>query len=593
MALTTLVEELEDANQDAFGEGVVILEKRIEILSGEESLLVKVLSIDNGRPFEITREELTKRSFFHKLVLHGLAAIENDETYEELRASIDDSEKHAPGVYYHNQLGFREVDGKTCFFGYHPVGNLSKKMLSSVNLDRRDCLEPRGSFGEWRRFVRKHFASHTERSLILLLGATAPVAYVLKCTGVFTDVPVWALVNSTSTGKTTMLGMIASMFANPRLFIDSFNATSNALYAMLEERGGYPFLCDEATHTPNIDWDAMLYTLPTGKEKRRCDSKGQLKPLVEFSGAVIMTSEVSILERSKQHGGQRCRIVEFNVNCFENDPELAEKTKRFCSRNYGWVTEPLLRLLLDESTKRKLLKKYEAYLRTLISRVTFEISGSERRLLHRMALILVSGWILQKAVKCDFHLEKIEKYLLTLLHEKISARDERDDADRILDDIAGCVCANIDKFPSENEFRTSPARRWVFPFWGVRGNYGGQPCIWIQEQELKNRILINDMKNPTSTMQKLLQKKCIVKFYDRYYHIRRDFGGVKAQYYCFLFPKSPSNNIKNDFTSSKDRREDAAASMAALHDIDDHYNMNDKKKKSRIRQNLLLDDEED
>ena len=592
MALTTLVDNLEDANQECSGESVVILEKRIALLSGEESLLVKVPSSGNSIPFRISRDELTKRSFFQKLVLHGLSAIENDETYEWLRESIDESERKAPVVYYHDQLGFREVDGKTCFLGYHPVGNLSEKMLSSVNIDRRDCLEPRGSFDEWRRFVRKYFASHTERSLILLLGATAPVAYVLKETGVFTDLPIWAAVNSTSTGKTTMLGVIASMFANPRLFIDSFNATSNALFAMLEERGGYPFLCDEATHTSNIDFDSLLYTLPTGKEKRRCDGKGQLKPLVEFSGAVIMTSEVSILERSKRYGGQECRILEFPVNCFDDNPDLAEETKRFCSRHYGWVTGPLLKLLLDEQTKKKLVKNYKAYLRTLISKVTFEISGPERRLLCRMALILVSGWVLEKALKCDFHLEKIEIYLLNLLNEKISARDERDDAERIMDDIAGFVCANTDKFPSEKDFKTYPTQRWAFPFWGVRGHYGGQSCVWIQERVLKNRILNDYMTTPTSTMQKLLLKKCIVKFYDRYYHISRDFGGIKAQYYCFLFPKSPSSNIKDDFTSSKDRREDAAASMAALHDVDDHYNMNDKKKKSRI-QNLLLDDEED
>lgn len=531
-------------------ESVEILEKRISTESGEESLVIKVNSKANGIPFEVSREQFVKQSFFNKLTLHGLSIIECDKSYAKLRAHINEAERQAPVTYFHDSIGFRVLHGKPCFLGYRPIGDIPPPLLASRNHKMEAMLKPQGDFSEWKYFVRTNIVPNTERSLALILGTTAPVSYILKAAGEFVDVAVWGLVNSTSKGKSSLLYLVASLYANPRSFIDTFNATNNALYAMLEERGAYPFLCDEATHTPNLDWDSMLYTLPTGKERRRCDSKGKLKPMVEFGGAIIMTSEVSILDRSKRHGGEECRIIEFELDPFKGEPDMAEQVRKFCFSNYGWATEPLISLLLDPIEKAKLVKQYSHYFERLKKRVKFDVTGVERRLLQRCALILVSGWILRKAVQCNFNLRAIEDYLVTHLSQKIAARDNRDEADKIIGKITGFVNANQDKFPTVGALSPSAASRHYGAFWGATGFYGTKSCLWIEESILENRIIPKEMKTKNTMMRALNKKGYIVKFYDQRYCMKKDFGRVAAQYYCFLIPDGPSlmkkiENISN------------------------------------------------
>ena len=62
-------------------ESVDILAKRISIESGEERLVIKVNSKANGIPFEVSREQFVKQSFFNKLTLHGLSVIECEKSY--------------------------------------------------------------------------------------------------------------------------------------------------------------------------------------------------------------------------------------------------------------------------------------------------------------------------------------------------------------------------------------------------------------------------------------------------------------------------------------------------------------------------------
>lgn len=526
-----------DGHAEPLCEKVSVLTKKIDLNTGEETLTVKVHSPNNGIPFEVSRAQFVRRSFFDKLTHHGLSTIESDENYTEARNKLAEAERQAEIMYHHHGLGFRELGGVPCFLAYHPIGSLPAEWLQSVNLQKEACLKPTGSFDAWKAFVRKHVVGNVERSLALMIGATAPISHVLKSHGEFPSVPVWALVNRTSSGKSTLLFLIASLFANPSLFVENFNATSNALYKMLEERGGLPFLVDEATHVPDIDWDSMIYTLPTGKEKRRCEGNGKLKPLVEFSGSIIMTSEVSILERSKGHGGEQCRIVEFQLDLFSDEPEMADETRRFCFANYGWATEPVVSFLLDPQGQATLITKYREYQQRLTKAHKKDITGVDRRILARLALILVAGWLLKRTIHCNFDLRTTEKYLLNYFENQVENRDERDDADRWVDRITGYVCEHREMFPTVEDLTPSSKHRSFGNFWGARGFYGTKPCIWVQDRIFKERLLPNEMHKPTMTCKSLHEKGYLIKFYGRYYNIDQTFGGITTKYYCVLPPR--------------------------------------------------------
>ena len=139
-----------DDYEEPLCEEVKIIEKRIKIPSGKEELLVQVKSKGNGIPFTIPRDELVKTSFFNKLTLHGLSIIESKESYAELRASNNDSERSAPLIYQHDTMGFREFENKKYFFGYTSISK-DENSISSVNKNMQAMLKPKGSFAEWQQ----------------------------------------------------------------------------------------------------------------------------------------------------------------------------------------------------------------------------------------------------------------------------------------------------------------------------------------------------------------------------------------------------------------------------------------------------------
>lgn len=513
------------------------MEKRISIHTGEEMLILRVNSRGNSLPFALSREYLAKKSFFDKLVLHGLSVVENDDAYEVLREALDDAEKSARVVYVHEQTGFREVGDHIAFLAYKSIVANEVTLPASVNPSQAKALKPTGSLHEWRRFVRKHIADHPQRALALILGATAPVAYILKERAVFPEVPIWAIIGTTSTGKTTLLHLIASMYANPDLFIENLNTTSNALNAMLEEKSGYPLLCDEATYTPKIDWESLVYALPTGKEKRRCDSSGKLKPPVTYGGAMILTSETSILERTQGYGGEECRLLEFQLSCFDTDPELPSQIRRFCSSNYGWITQPLAKLLLDDSFVELLISRYDLAVKRLTRRFReASLTGVKHRVIQRLALILVSGWVLKQAAQCNFDLSAIEDLLVSMFDSQVRGTCDKSKAEDIIYKIAGFVSSHREMFPSIEALESSGRHRHFSAFWGATGYHGLHRCVWVNANIFQNRVCVREMANRNKMLNQLDSCGYIVKFYNKTFSIHKSFAGLPGKYYCFLLP---------------------------------------------------------
>jgi hypothetical protein len=120
-----------------------------------------------------------------------------------------------------------------------------------------------------------------------------------------------------------------------------------------------------------------------------------------------------------------------------------------------------------------------------------------------LALILVAGWLLKRTIHCNFDLRATEKYLQQFFENKVANRDERDDADRWVDRITGYVCEHREMFPTVEDLTPSSKHRSFGNFWGARGFYGTKPCIWVQERIFKERLLPNEMHNPTMTCKSL------------------------------------------------------------------------------------------
>lgn len=517
---------------------VEVLSKRVDLISGYEECEVGITTDYAQKRFRVKRSLLTQMRIISELTNQGLSLVDTDMAKQVILDVLFETEKSATVIFTHCQLGFREAQGKVVFLGHTPIGELTELQLQSTYAGHEDFC-PKGSLNQWRKFMQKHAASRPELCLVLALGATAPVAHILRQEGVFTDIPLWGLIGTTSTGKTVSLHVLGSFWARPEGRIQDFHATENAFFAMLEEHAGIPFLADEATYATNIDWNSVLYSLPSGRAKRRCKKNGNLAPPVEFTGAVFVTSEVSILERSLQHGGQKARVTEFSKK-WTSSAEEADTFYAFCAKCYGWAGPEIVRLLLAPGFTKKLVRRFKKAYAQLLAQAGNALTGVDHRILKRFALILASAWVFQKALKLSIQPQKLEAMLLDdfkVMHTDLHAVDP---ADRLLKKLAEEVLGNQSRYPplsaltGKSKFYRSTDLR------GATGYYGNDRCVWFLEEHFRRVVQSIPGLGIRKACHQLLDKQYIVQYHGDRFLRDENFGVLHSPAYCVLFPDSTS-----------------------------------------------------
>ena len=191
--------------------------------------------------------------------------------------------------------------------------------------------------------VQNLVCGHTYLELALALSVTALVACTLKAKNLLSDLPIWALIGKSSTGKTTALRLMASIWGSPEDFsgmIYDLHATQNAIYALMEQNQGLPILIDETSGVPEWDFSKFLYHLPKGHDKVRCQTNGMLQQTKLFSGAVIFTGEKSLFDQSNKNDGLYARLIEFELP-WTDSARHAEELEYAC-RCYNGTAAVLL-----------------------------------------------------------------------------------------------------------------------------------------------------------------------------------------------------------------------------------------------------------
>ena len=533
---------LADVNDDGeFNElcdGFEIVDKVVDLVSKEEKLTLKIYKNYGDKIVEIDSCCLSKTRLFNTLSRYGVMFYEDDDTLESIKEVFYQMQNDAPVQYRHNIIGYREIAGKLCFLAQNPVGDLSEYQKQSVFI--YDHYKPKGSFKLWRKFVLKNLIHSTPLCMVLALGLTSVIAYVLKEKGIFCDTLMWALIGDSSTGKSTILVLLASFTGSKRHLIHNFDTTDNAFAAVMKENPGMLTLMDEATHTPNLDWDKLLYRIADGKEKLRCKGDGSLKENVDYTGSVVFASEYSILERTHENPGEIARIIEFTEPWFD-DGDLPERIEEFCSNNYGWISPMAAELVLSKGFDKKIVRKYRWYYTRFCSELTNKSdNGVCRRLAKRLAIILVAGWLFEKVAKIDLHLEKV--YVLLRDHYlRASEKFETFDKVKMLTEgIEGRIARNIQQFPHESTLKEKSKRSTREGSWGFRGTFLGQACYWIQGEVFRRMVRDYSQFGIRTACYKLEEKGRLVKPYDDRYCDKPRYINYDASCYCFLMPQKVS-----------------------------------------------------
>lgn len=513
------------------------VKKIVDLITGDETLQICLHMPYKKKLFLMDRENIKENKIFDALTMQGFSALESDTSKTLLKTIIVDTEAEAPIEFRHDKLGYRRIDNKPCFLAYHPVGEFSKREKRSVYKDV--SFEPKGSMKALRKFIMDEVVKRPQLCLVTALGVSASVAFFLKEEGIFTDTLIWGLVGDSSIGKSTLLEYIGGQTASPQKYVRNFNSTMNAIPALIRLQQGMCTILDEASYNSTLDFDSLLYTIPDGKDKLKCTPTGELRETEDFTGALIFASEHSILERTVQNPGQKARLIEFNLAWFD-DGDQAERMRQFCSMNYGWVSPKIAKVLLQEGMQKKLRKKYRAYYKYFISAFSDMTSGVDRRLMQRLAVIMTSAWVFEKAMQIGLGRKKLVRLLKTIfkdVHKKVVVSDKTEE---LIESIEGFIRKNSSKFPSESVLNPKSKRHSNADAWGFKCYYQNVQSVWIEKETFQELIRKYSSMGLYTSLEKLHKKNRLVRFYNERFCVYPDSGMTDVKCYCFILEKNPT-----------------------------------------------------
>ena len=352
-------------------------------------------------------------------------------------------------VEYQNKvLGWYTYQGQEYYF-FDETYFADKYATSS----REEFLFQKGSREVYMDFLRNTIFPSVELSLALSIGYSAVVVSRLK--------PVCDLgtliVNVSgvsSTGKSTAEMLMCSPFMYPDIndgtkgLNMSANATLNAISGAMEGVFGVPFVVDDIKTNPDINLSKYIYNIAAGTKRSRCNSDGTLqKKGFGWSGVMITSSEIPIVESTTQYQGLQVRVLHTDGIQWTKNAEQAEYIKETLNENYGFTgkefadyvsTIPLqeLKSRFKESKKFVELK--------MVKR-----DGLTSRLANKFTAIHLTIKLLNEAFAYGLSEDDLTARFIKCEQDRF---DERDDAKNALECIKDFIVQHESRFDIESAF---------------------------------------------------------------------------------------------------------------------------------------------
>lgn len=330
------------------------------------------------------------------------------------------------------------------------------------------------------------------------------------------------LVGSSSTGKTTLQRVAASVYGGPQ-YLRGWVSTANGLEAVAAQHHDMSLLLDEIGMARPEDVDLSVYQIMNGTGKLRATMAGDLAPSASWRTMLLSTGEVwicEVLERIGKHvrAGQQARLVEIPVfgkyGVFEDLHEhrtaaaFVDTVNANCSQFYGTLFPEWIKLLQGLHTLCEGddidLKKY------LINNVRIwsehwcgdQMASQVDRVVKRFALVCVALCLCCR----NFMLPWTEKESQDAVHRTLNAwlnnrgHSGNSEEFRILKALEGAM-------KSWERKLTNYGRPMEGLAAGLRRNVNGDE-LWL----IKKNTFLSELSLPVQYMREvqiLLQKECL------------------------------------------------------------------------------------
>lgn len=304
---------------------------------------------------------------------------------------------------YTSRLGWH---GKKFVTPYKIYGDTNHETYFQDLSALKKSYSAKGSIDDWRN---KLSSLLREQSRFVFAISSALSGSLLK----LLDIPGggFHIVGKSSIGKSICLYIAASVWGNPRTYINHWNTTSNAAEALAAMRNDGLLVLDEISQAANKDVGTMCYMLANDKGKSRSFSDGGNRPTTEWRIIFLSNGEETLKSVIEADGGTTNAGMEVRLCHIDADPgkgfgifdslvlglsaeEQANTIRDAASMNYGTAGDAWLTYLttnLDEVKMRakEIMREFKNHFP--------EVKSQANRACDRFSILAAAGEIATEA----------------------------------------------------------------------------------------------------------------------------------------------------------------------------------------------------
>lgn len=368
-------------------------------------IMVEVLSPD-GRwhPIPVNKADLIRRpsEVIAQLVEHGMDLGTDKKSRESLLLLLKQWRPAAHHVMI-DRSGWVDDHYSGFLCGDQTIGAFHvMPLLRAGRLT--EAFVPRGDVSEWRDGVGGLCRENPLMILAVSLAFSGPLLSILGVPGGGLHFR-----GASSSGKTTLLKLAASVWGNDRL-VSQWRATSNGLEAIAPIYNDMLLPLDEITEISGRDLDAAIYMLANGTGKARMAINAGLADQARWRLAIISSGEISIEEKLQQAkrdamAGQEVRLIDVEADgrphgAFDalhgvaDGAAFSQAVLEATRRNYGTAGPAFVQALvskraagISEAISKKVSETANNWLRGLDA----PPDGQSTRVAQRFAIVARAG----------------------------------------------------------------------------------------------------------------------------------------------------------------------------------------------------------
>ena len=411
-----IVQEEKNGERDVISKNPIFIKEIIyDIDNNTFDYVLQAITIGGIKnTFSINGSEFNALSLRSILSKRGVMVTSEYKALSFLQLQIENSEIK----YLHNRVGWNSYS-ELSYNLFNSFNNSTKSTLNELSIFK---IKPAGEYETVLTLINEEIIG-SNMEIALAVGLSPIILGYLAKTD-FPDIGA-LLVNimgKSSTGKTTALNFISSIYGSPVENMHTFNATSNALLSILANNFGVATVIDELSSGNVSDMTSLVYQMASGKSKQRLNSDSTLKEQKYFNTTIISSSEVGFRSRLKDNPGLRMRLIEIELDKpWSKNADSSVKIKKVVNKNYGVLATKFMEKLFSHEKGSDLILKHFYNAKEEINLVLPE-SEYKARISNYYATILSSATLVKELLDINLDNKKLINLFVTLEEKEIPNR---------------------------------------------------------------------------------------------------------------------------------------------------------------------------